>query len=485
MTEGLKRYPSYKPSGVPWLGDVPEHWNLKRGKALFRCIDVRSEDGNEELLTVSSDRGVIPRRTAMVTMFKAESYTGYKLCWPGDLVINSLWAWGRGLGVSQYHGIVSTAYGVYRLRAGSGCRPAYIHELVRSASFHWELQVRSKGVWLSRLQLTDDAFLGAPFPMPPEEEQAAVVRYLDHVDRRIRKYIRAKQKLIGLLSEQKQAIIHKAVTRGLDPNVKLKPSGVPWLGDVPEHWEFVRLKDAATVQTGLTLGKNYKDVATESRPYLRVANVQEGRIDLRHVKHVEVPATEAVGTTLRAGDVLMTEGGDIDKLGRGCVWHDEIPGCLHQNHIFAVRCRQDLLVPEFLVGFMASLHGRAYFQLTAKQTTNLASTNSSTLRAFPILLPPVAEQKAILAEIAGRTASVEAAIARSGTELSLLREYRTRLVADVVTGKLDVREAAANLPEEAEEIGEPESPNEETPVEDADDACEQCPSGDELTQDDV
>lgn len=154
---------------------------------------------------------------------------------------------------------------------------------------------------------------------------------------------------------------------------------------------------------------------------------------------------------------MMTEGGDIDKLGRGCVWHDEIPGCLHQNHIFAVRCRPDLLVPEFLVGLMASLHGRTYFQLTAKQTTNLASTNSSTLRAFPILLPPVAEQKAILAEIAERTAGVEAAIARSVTELSLLREYRTRLVADVVTGKLDVREAAAGLPKEA---GETESVDE-------------------------
>jgi len=128
----------------------------------------------------------------------------------------------------------------------------------------------------------------------------------------------------------------------------------PDLGDVPEHWEIVRLKDAASVQTGLTLGKNYGNIETETHPYLRVANVQVGCVDLKHVKYIDVPAREASGATLQAGDVLMTEGGDIDKLGRGCVWRDEIPGCLHQNHVFAVRCNKQLLEPEFLVGVMAS-----------------------------------------------------------------------------------------------------------------------------------
>jgi len=188
-----------KDSGVEWLGKVPEHWRVRRGKILFCCIDVRSSTGEEELLTVSSERGVVPRHSANVTMFKALSYFGHKLCWPGDLVINSLWAWSRGLGVSRHHGIVSTAYSVYRSRDESEIDPRFVHELVRSTPFHWELRVRSKGVWTSRLQLTDESFLGAPFPVPPLVEQAAIVRFLDQVDRRIRKYIRAKQKLIGLL----------------------------------------------------------------------------------------------------------------------------------------------------------------------------------------------------------------------------------------------------------------------------------------------
>jgi restriction endonuclease S subunit len=253
MIDGLKPYPSYKNSGVPWLGEVPEHWEMKRGKNLFCCVDVRSETGEEELLTVSSEHGVVPRRSATVTMFKAESYVGHKLCWPGDLVINSLWAWARGVGVSKYHGIVSTAYGVYRPRKGADVDSRFIHELVRSTPFQWELQVRSKGVWTSRLQLTDESFLGAPFSLPPLPEQSAIVRFLDYVDRRIRRYIRAKQKLIKLLNEQKQAIIHRAVTRGIDPNVRLKSSGVEWLGDVPKYWAVKRLKWVTQLQRGYDL----------------------------------------------------------------------------------------------------------------------------------------------------------------------------------------------------------------------------------------
>ena len=217
---------------------------------MFRCIDVRSKTGEEELLTVSSERGVVPRSSATVTMFQAESYVGYKLCWPGDLVINSLWAWGRGLGVSRYHGIVSSAYGVYRLRPPYSEYSHYIHRLVRSTPFNFELRVRSKGIWISRLQLTDEAFLDALLPLPPLPEQAAIVRFLDHADRRIQRYIRAKQKLIALLEEQKQAIIHQAVTGQIDvrtgqPYPSYKDSGVEWLDDVPEHWETRRLRTVA------------------------------------------------------------------------------------------------------------------------------------------------------------------------------------------------------------------------------------------------
>ena len=231
----MAEYPTYKQTKLPWVPRIPDHWNLPRGKSLLRPIDVRSTTGTEELLTVSSARGVIPRSSTTVTMFQAQDYSRHKLCWPGDLVINSLWAWATGLGVSRHHGIISTAYGVYRPNDPSHLNPDFLHYLIRSTPFQWELQVRSKGIWTSRLQLTDEDFLDAPIPYPPPEEQAAIVRYLDHADELIDRYISAKERLIALLEEQRQAVVDQVVTRGLNSSVGMMQSGVNPLDQVPKH----------------------------------------------------------------------------------------------------------------------------------------------------------------------------------------------------------------------------------------------------------
>ena len=302
-----------------------------------------------------------------------------------------------------------------------------------------------------RNTIPPSVFLQTKTPIPPLPEQHAIARFLDHFDRRVNRFIRAKRQLIALLNEQKQAIIHRAVTRGLNPDAPLKPSGVAWLGEIPEHWEVVRLKYMADVQTGITLGKNYRTAQLKEYPYLRVANVQDGFLNLTNVKTLYLPPQEAAGSLLQAGDVLMTEGGDIDKLGRGYIWQNEIPNCLHQNHIFAVRANQKRLLPDYLVALMTSKYGRSYFQLTAKQTTNLASTNTTTLRALQVPLPSLTEQQAILDIIQLEASGFDSAINQAQRQISLIREYRTRLIADVVTGKLDARAAAAGL---AAEMGE-------------------------------
>ncbi len=214
VTRGLAPDVRLKPSGIEWLGDVPEHWEVPRGKALLVPVDIRSTTGDEELLTVSAQRGVVPRKSANVTMFQAESYVGYKLCWPGDLVINSLWAWAHGLGVSKHHGIVSSAYGVYRPLPKANAR--FIHLLVRSIPFQWELQVRSKGIWISRLQLTDEAFFGAPFPLPPLPEQAAIVEHLDRATADIDAAIARARRQIELVQEYRTRLIADVVTGKLD-----------------------------------------------------------------------------------------------------------------------------------------------------------------------------------------------------------------------------------------------------------------------------
>jgi type I restriction enzyme S subunit len=289
-----------------------------------------------------------------------------------------------------------------------------------------------------------------PFPVPSPEEQAAMVRFLDYANGRLERAIRAKRKVIALLHEQKQAIIHRAVTRGLDPTVPLKPSGIPWLGDIPKHWEVLPLKGVCAIQSGITLGKDYAGQSLREYPYLRVANVQAGHANLAVVKTIRVTKAEAERCILQKGDVLMTEGGDPDKLGRGCVWDAQVAPCLHQNHVFAVRPNQSRLEPHFLSALMGTSYARAYFQSTARQTTNLAATNKTKIGLFKVLLPKVDEQTRILTALNDETRPVTTAITRLEREIELLREYRTRLVADVVTGKLDVRPAARQLPEETQ-----------------------------------
>ncbi len=487
MIDGLKPYPKMKESGVPWLGEVPEHWEVQRLRNLADMrvsnVDKHTKDDEQPVrlcnyVDVYKNDYIRPSMRLMRATATQDEIERFRLAEGDVLITKDSEAWndiGVPALVRESADDLVSGYHLALLRPfQERIVGDFLFRSLQSTSVQYQFHIEANGV--TRYGLSHAAIKSVWLPLPSLPEQTAIVRFLDYMDRRIRRYIRAKQKLIKLLEEQKQAIIHRAVTRGLDPNVRLKPSGVEWLGDVPEHWEVVRLKDVAGVQTGLTLGKAYLGSSTKSYSYLRVANVQVGRVDLRHVKHIDVPEREAQGAMLQPGDVLMTEGGDIDKLGRGCVWHAEIPVCLHQNHVFAVRCNRTLLLPEFLVGLMASQHGRTYFQLTAKQTTNLAATNSTTLRAFPILQPPIDEQQAIIDDIARRTVALSKAVEDAQREINLLREYRTRLIADVVTGKLDVREAAARLPQEAEDtepLGEVEDDVQDSEAGDGDDVSEE------------
>jgi type I restriction enzyme, S subunit len=435
----VKPYSLYKDSGVPWLEEVPEHWEVLRTRYLFREVDLRTTTGTETHLSMSQRLGLVPSSEMQERRLVSESYIGAKICEPGDLVLNRLKAHLGVFALASQEGLVSPDYTVFR-PISPNVLMSFYEPLLKSPAFRHELRTRAKGLVEGFWRLYTDDFYEIRLPVPPVDEQSAIVRFLGHADRRIRRYIRAKQKLIKLLDEQRQMIVERALTSEGEGNSK--------------SWQPIRLKYVASVQTGVTLGKNYGSQTLAEYPYLRVANVQAGRLNLSEITTVRVPEAEARGTTLRDGDVLMTEGGDIDKLGRGCVWQGEIKDCLHQNHIFAVRPRENALLAEYLVMLLASSHGRRYFEITAKKTTNLASTNSTTLGRLPLLLPDIEEQHKILSRIKTETSVIEVARDRAEREIGLLREYRTRLIADVVTGKLDVRKAAAGLPDEVEETDE-------------------------------
>ena len=442
VAKTLEPYPEMKDSGVAWLGEVPAHWEVERGKRLLHCVDERSSTGDEELLTVSTAHGVVPRSSANVTMFKAESYAGYKLCWPGDLVINSLWAWAGGLGVSRRHGIISSAYGVYRPHEPLSYLPGYMHRFVRSTPFNCELHIRSKGIWTSRLQLTDEAFLNAPFLLPPPKEQTAIVRYLDYIDRRVRRLTKAKRKLVALLKEQKQALVHRAVTRGLDPDAPMKGSGVEWLGEVPAHWEVRRLKwlcSRSALYGANVASDSY--TATGVR-FLRTTDItEEGQLK---PTGVFLPEELVHDYLLMDGDVLISRSGTI---GRSFLYNSELHGsCAYAGYLVRFVPASDCVLPRYVFLYTKTQAFAGFLKVMAISST-IENVNGEKYANAVVPLPPLSEQTAIAEYLDKAIADIDAAIARADREVELLDEYRARLVADVVTGKLDVREAAAALPE--------------------------------------
>lgn len=420
----MKAYPKYKDSGVPWLEHVPAHWEFKRSKSVFRTIDVRSAEGQEELLSVSEKNGVALRKNTNVTMFQAASYAGYKLCWPNDLVINSLWAWMTGLGFSKYHGIISTAYSVFRIWNQGKFDSDYGNYLLRSKTYNWEFRVRSKGIWRSRYQLADDSFLSMPLLIPPLNEQQQISRYLDWQTSKINKFIKAKKRLIALLKEQKQNVINEAVTKGINPDAPVKDSGVEWIGDIPEHWEVRRLK---------FLCHNLNEQTSEKQP-------GETYIALEHV--------ESWTGRISLPDDEITFDSQVKRFQPGDVLFGKL-----RPYLAKVTRPQTagVCVGEFLV-LRATGDVSADFleqKLRSKRVIDLI--NSSTFGAkmpradwtfignLKFAYPPADEQREILEHIQEKSAEIDQAISRAQREIELMREYRTRLISDVVTGQVDVR----------------------------------------------
>lgn len=434
----MKRDPAYKPeSRLPGLKEIPVHWKVIRNSVIFREIN---ETGytDLELLSILSDRGVVQQSETGGKERAPEDRSKYKRILKNDIGYNLMNAFVGAIGVSNYDGIISPAYAV--------CRPkieinaTYFHYLLRTNLYLTEFDRNAYGIMDERNRLYFDNFKTIYVPFPPIHEQRRIVAFINHKLAQIEQFISYKRRLIELLNEQKAVLINRAVTKGLDPDVPMKHSGIEWLGDIPAHWDVTRLKYLAKVQTGVTLGQKYQNLALETRPYLRVANVQDGYLDLSEIKTINLPSSEIEESLLYKGDVLITEKGDFDKLGRGYVWEEQIENCLHQNHIFAVRPDKNYINPYFLAALLSSSHGKNYFIYTSKQTTNLASTNTTILKNLEILLPGLEEQNKILEFIRKESDKISDAIAQAEKEIELIQEYQTTLISDAVTGKIDVQD---------------------------------------------
>jgi type I restriction enzyme S subunit len=433
---------------VSWLGAIPQHWSVLPNRALFAEVKDRDHP-DEEMLSVTITQGIVRQKALLADSSKKDSSnldkSAYKLIQPRDLAYNKMRAWQGAIGVSYLRGIVSPAYVVMRMRENHN--PRYYHYLFRTPQFAKEAERWSYGITSDMWSLRPEDFKMIYTPVPPEEEQDCIARFIDHANGQIERAIRAKRKLIALLSEQKQAIIHRAAARGLDATAPLKPSGISWLGDIPKHWEVMSLRMRYSVELGKMLDAK-RITGRHLIPYLRNRDVQWDRILVDDLPTMDIPPEEFPRYTVGKGDLLVCEGGQV---GRCAFWDGQLPICGFQKALHRVRARDSKRdCPRFFFYQMQLAQGRGIFTADGNENT-IAHLTCEKLRRHRFAFPPFEEQRQVANRLDIELKQFDTAITCLEREIGLLREYRTRLVADVVTGKLDVRSVARHLPAEKEE----------------------------------
>jgi type I restriction enzyme S subunit len=452
MEADLHRYPAYRNSGVPWLGEVPEHWDLLPAVAVYKPRQVKNTGMIEKTVLSLSYGRITVKPPEKLRGLVPESFETYQIVDPGNIIVRTTDLQNDHtslrIGHSPYRGIITSAY--MCLETTDRVSNEFGYQFLNAYDLLKVIYGFGSGL-RQNLDFTDIKRM--PVLVPPLAEQVFIVRFLDHVDRRIRRYIRAKQTLIRLLEEQKQAIIHRGVTRGLDPNVRLKPSGVEWLGDVPERWDVRRLKSIVRrVDQGISpQAENYL-AEGDSWGVLKAGCVNRGVF--RQSEHKRLPAGFEFEPTLAIteGDLLVSRAsgsphlvgsaGRVTSLKYNLILSDKTFRPVFTQHVD----------PEFMVLAMNSRYYRQQVEQAISGAEGLANNlPSSSLRAFVFTIPKLEEQRAIANSLRNSTNGLKKAITSAEQQVTLLREYRTRLIGDVVTGKLDVRETATRLPDDIEE----------------------------------
>ncbi|HEX3048469.1 MAG TPA: restriction endonuclease subunit S [Bacillota bacterium] len=431
----LKPYPEYKESGVPWLGKVPGHWEVRKFRTILYPKAERNQP-NLPLLSVVREKGVIKRNVGDNDEnhnVVPEDLSNCKVVRTGQFAMNKMKAWQGSYGISKFTGIVSPAYFVFDL---NNVESDFFHMAVRSKAYVPFFTQASDGVRVGQWDLSQTRMKEIQFWIPSLQEQQKIVKFLDFKTQQISCFIRAKKKIIELLKEQKQIIINQAVTRGLDPNVKLKPCGVEWLGEIPEHWEVLALKRVLDNMVDCE-HKTAPSVAESQYQVLRTTAVRDGSLKMEGTYYTTEEAYHewTKRCVPRAGDIVFTREAPV---GEACILPEGINACLGQRTVL-LRTKGELYNPEFLLYMLYGGPPKHIVQLTSKGST-VGHFNVQDIGNLILFKPPIQEQLEILKHIKTETKCLNLIIFRTEREIALMQEYRTRLIADVVTGKVDVRD---------------------------------------------
>ena len=437
MLGELRPYPAYRDSGVPWLGKVPEHWDVLPALAIYKPKLAKNNGLIERRVLSLSYGRIIVRPEEKLHGLVPNSFETYQVVDPGDIIVRTTDLQNDQtslrVGHSGHRGIITSAY--MCLNTTDRVKNPFGYQFLNAYDLLKIIYGFGSGL---RQNLDFSDIKRMPVLVPPFPEQSAIVRFLHHADQKIRHYIRAKQKLIKLLEEQKQSIIHRAVTRGLDPNVRLKPSGVEWLGDIPEHWEVKRCRYLFREVDKRSADGSEEHLSMSQRLGLVPSQLVENR--------TLVSENYAGGKLCEIGDLVLNR----LKAHLGVFALARFPGVISPD--YTVIRPIDPEGAEYFEPVLRSPACRRELRIRAKGIVEgfwrLYTDDFYDIR-LPV--PPLSERRAIIEHIRSVMPEINRIAWGAEHEISLLREYRTRLIADLVTGKLDVREAAGRLPDEAEE----------------------------------
>lgn len=435
----IQRYESYKESGVEWLGEIPEHWEVLPLFALTKLKSITNNNGLE-LLSVYLDKGVIRFSdvTAKRTNVTSLDLSKYQLVEPGDFVLNNQQAWRGSVGVSNYNGIVSPAYIVLSLH--SNLNPTFANYLFRDGSMVSQYLINSKGVGTIQRNLYWPSLRRSSISLPPLPEQTKIAQFLDDKTTKIDEAIAIKEQQINLLKERKQILIHKAVTRGLNNNVSLKDSGVEWIGEIPEHWEVKRFRYVFNLGKGLTITKdNLREEGVFCVNYGEIHSKYgfELNTNIHKLKCVDEDyLLNNPSALINYGDFVFADTSE-DIEGSGNFTYLESKDEIFAGYHTVVAKPKFEIESRFFAYIFESESFRNQIRTKVKGV-KVFSITQSILKQPTVWYPSKKEQKEIVDYLDSGTKKIETAISLKQQEIAKLKEYKSSLINSVVTGKVRV-----------------------------------------------
>lgn len=430
----LPRYPKYKDSGVKWLGQVPEHWKVLPCRALVVEQTTKNEGAeNDNYLSLMANVGIIPyEEKGDIGNKKPDDLSKCKMVSVGDLVINSMNYRIGSYGLSALNGVCSPVYIVLRPRPGR-VEPRFAFRLFENRAFQNFAQSFGNGILDHRAAISWDTLKNLGLSVPTPEEQNSILTFLDGETYKIDDLISEQQHLIELLKEERQAIISHAVTKGLNPDAPMKPSGVKWLGYVPTSWKVCLLKRAfRSVEYGISDAVG----SDGSIAILRMGNIVGGKIDYTDLKYIDAVDGSLL---LQAGDLLYNRTNSLDQIGKVGLFHGDVEGQFSfASYLVRLRTGPDSL-PEFFAYLLNTENILGLARASAFVAIGQCNLNPSRYGRIIVAIPPKTEQLEIVHYLDKATAKIDILISDAFSTIDILQERRSALISAAVTGQIDVR----------------------------------------------